>query len=110
MTENVDPAIIEAAVGAKRHPRQHVGRYDDKGKTFFILHSEECLGATSDLRNCDFSLALDRTNQSMGSIAPANVPYHLAVERGFLVATEECNTRSEHFGDGVISDPEPADG
>lgn len=57
MTELVDPDHIEELVGARRHPTLHQGNV---GPTTFILHSEECRSSAGDLRDCEYSLALDR--------------------------------------------------
>lgn len=60
MTELVDPSEIERIVGAKRHPTRHVGRAVSAEQTVYILHSRECRDSGVDLRECRFSLALDK--------------------------------------------------
>lgn len=60
MSDLVDPAIIEQIVGKKRHRTRHYGRAVSREQTVYILHSQECRDSTPDLRDCPFSLALDR--------------------------------------------------
>lgn len=60
MTELVDPDKIENIVGVPRHARAHYARAVSKTKTVYILHSKQCLEEHEDLRNCPFSLALDK--------------------------------------------------
>lgn len=60
MSELVNSDRIEAKVGAVRHARMHVGRAVSAEQTVYILHSKECLDSGIDLRECRYSLALDR--------------------------------------------------
>ena len=69
MTERVDPTEIETKVGAPRHENLHLGLVDLNGHDpasyliqaqVFILHSHRCKSAREDLRECPFSIALDR--------------------------------------------------
>lgn len=60
MTERVPSAEIEGIVGRRRHPTNHYARAVAAEQTVYILHSRECLLTTPDLRDCPFSLALDR--------------------------------------------------
>jgi hypothetical protein len=60
MSELVDPSEIETIVGATRHPTDHIGRADSSTQTVYILHSQECRDSGIDLRECPFSIALDR--------------------------------------------------
>lgn len=81
MTEKIPAWEVEGVVGAKRHPTLHLGRMDTyKGKVY-VLHSQECLEKTEDLRDCWFSHALDKgvkptewrgyENQPVVLLAPA---------------------------------------
>lgn len=57
---NLVPANeIERLVGAKRHPHQHLGRVDSTGQTVYVLHSQRCKDSGIDLRECQWSWALD---------------------------------------------------
>lgn len=69
MTELVPPTEIEGIVGAKRHPRVHIGRAVSAEQTVYILHSQRCLDIFADLRKCRFSLALDRGIDAGGAWA-----------------------------------------
>lgn len=60
MAELVDPSRIEDIVGIERHPFRHYARADSAERKVYILHSDTCRQATPDLRDCAFSLALDR--------------------------------------------------
>lgn len=76
MSELVSPEVIESAVGRKRHATDHYGRArDDK---FYILHSQECLDSGKDLRQCEYSLALDQGPRNFGD-AIADAPAKLAI-------------------------------
>lgn len=60
MTEHVPASEIERIVGVERHPTRHYARAVSAEQTVYILHSHECLRGHADLRNCPWSLALDR--------------------------------------------------
>lgn len=60
MSELVDASQIEAIVGARRHPTEHLGRAVPEEQQVYILHSQKCLDSGRDLRECPYSLALDR--------------------------------------------------
>jgi hypothetical protein len=51
---------IETIVGVKRQATEHWGRAVSAEETVYILHSQECKDSTPDLRECPFSIALDR--------------------------------------------------
>ena len=54
------PVDIEWIVGAQRHPELHIGRAFSDEHKFYILHSRSCLASGIDLRDCPFSVSLDR--------------------------------------------------
>jgi hypothetical protein len=57
----IEPAeTIEAVVGAPRHAVDHIGRAVTAEQRVYILHSERCRARYADLRECPYSLALDR--------------------------------------------------
>ena len=60
MSDLVDPSSIEEIVGVNRHIRRHYARAVSATQTFYILHSQRCLDSGVDLRECRFSVALDR--------------------------------------------------
>lgn len=60
MTDLVPADQIEGIVGAKRHPLHHLGRVVPATQTVYILHSQRCKDSGIDLRDCDWSRALDR--------------------------------------------------
>lgn len=59
MTDIVPAYKIEQIVGKPRHSRIHYGRAVSDEQTFYILHSQNCVDDNPDLRECDFSVALD---------------------------------------------------
>ena len=60
MTERVPADEIENIVGRKRSVKDHYARAVSADQTVYILHSRECLALNADLRDCPWSLALDR--------------------------------------------------
>jgi hypothetical protein len=60
MTGLVPPEGIERIVGIARHRDLHYGRAVSCEQTVYILHPKSCLASGIDLRDCDFSAALDR--------------------------------------------------
>lgn len=60
MSELVAAEEIERIVGVARDDTEHYGRAVSSAKTVFILHSAQCKASTADLRDCAFSVALDR--------------------------------------------------
>lgn len=82
MTNLVPVDQIEAIVGAKRQTSFHLGCDSRSEEAFFILHSQDCKDSGIDLRECEFSLALDR------GIIPEefrrDVPYRLRIVDGRL--------------------------
>ena len=60
MTERVPADEIENIVGRKRSVKDHYARAVSAEQTVYILHSRECLAVHADLRECPWSLALDR--------------------------------------------------
>lgn len=60
MTDLVDSSQIESLVKAKRHATEHIGRASSEDLKVYILHPHACLESGIDLRECLYSLALDR--------------------------------------------------
>jgi hypothetical protein len=54
-----NPKAIEKIVGAKRHAIDHIGRAVSEEERVYVLHSHECKASGIDLRECQFSIALD---------------------------------------------------
>lgn len=51
---------ITEIVGAVRHATRHIGRAVSAERVVYILHSHRCLSSGIDLRQCKYSIALDR--------------------------------------------------
>lgn len=60
MSELVNPTEIERIVGHARHAMQHLACAVAAEQTVYVLHSQRCKGSGSDLRECPYSIALDR--------------------------------------------------
>lgn len=60
MSEIVPSEDIERIVGTERHATRHYARAVSDEETVYVLHSRKCLVLRSDLRDCAFSIALDR--------------------------------------------------
>jgi hypothetical protein len=60
MSDLVPAEDIERIVGVQRHYQAHYGRASSTEQVVYILHSKECLDSGIDLRECRFSVALDR--------------------------------------------------
>jgi hypothetical protein len=60
VTNLVSPDDIERIVGVARNYRAHYGRAVSTEQTVYILHSKRCVASGIDLRDCRFSVALDR--------------------------------------------------
>jgi hypothetical protein len=60
MSELVDPSEIERIVGIARHATRHYANAVSAEQTLYILHSHKCKDSGIDLRECPFSIALDR--------------------------------------------------
>jgi hypothetical protein len=60
VTDLVPADKIVQIVGATRHRTDHIGRATSSKQMVYILHSHECRVSGIDLRDCPYSLALDR--------------------------------------------------
>lgn len=60
MSNLVPARDIERIVGIERHRTAHYGRASSTEQIVYILHSKACLDSGIDLRECRFSVALDR--------------------------------------------------
>lgn len=86
MSDLVDSTQIEAIVGVERHQTRHYARAVSAEQTAYVLHSRECLTSRVDLRECLFSLALDRGIEISRWTQDAAV--HVHIERGRLVPVD----------------------
>ncbi|MCP2265556.1 hypothetical protein ACFQHV_01065 [Promicromonospora thailandica] len=89
MTDLVNPDEIELAVGANRHPTEHYGRAVSADGIVFILHSAECRNSGRDLRECPYSIALDKGIDDVfpwtGWRQVQDRPVRLEIARGYLM-------------------------
>lgn len=94
MSIPVSPGEIERIVGVKRHATEHYARAVMAEETVYILHSRKCREGTNDLRDCPFSLALDRgidrpAQWSAWQWVPDR-PVRVEVSRGWLMPTPDA--------------------
>lgn len=89
MSEAVDPTEIEGVVGVARHATDHFVRAVSAEQTVYILHSEKCRAMFADLRECPFSVALDRGIEHPTPWGPwsrlQNRPVRVQIVDGFLM-------------------------
>lgn len=91
MSELVNPNEIEKIVGVQRHPTLHYGRASSSDQTVYILHSEECKIKMDDLRDCDFSRAMDNGIQQDTWDGYIDRPVVLAIVGFELVPSQETD-------------------
>lgn len=60
MSDHVDADKIEQIVGLPRHQHMHFARAVSVEQRVYVLHSAVCRASTPDLRDCEYSVALDR--------------------------------------------------
>ena len=80
MTDRVPARDIERIVGATRDQARHIIRGDHETGLAYILHPHDCLARHDDLRDCPWSLALDRGEAWL----PDDRPYYVRLRDGRL--------------------------
>lgn len=89
MSQLVNPDDIEQLVGTTRHATEHWGRAVSAEQTVYILHSAECRSSGRDLRECPYSIALDKGIDDFlphtGWRRLQDQPVRLEIARGYLV-------------------------
>lgn len=85
MSELVPADEIERIVGVRRHRKAHYGRAVSAEQTVYVLHSHECRDTGIDLRECRFSVALDRGINPEAWSAHLDVAVALGVWDGRLI-------------------------
>lgn len=101
MVDLVDVTAIEKFVGVERWTTEHVGRYEARTKTLFILHSWECLRTTYDLRDCDFAQAQEDMLFERHSWSLAAWVWDPWLESGDQPHLVELGTYGKREGKGV---------
>jgi hypothetical protein len=85
----VDPTEIETIVGTARHQTDHYGRAVSAEHEVYILHSAECRDSGRDLRQCPYSIALNRGIEHFypwtGWRRLQDQAVRLEISRGYLV-------------------------
>lgn len=85
MSDLVPASDIERIVGVDRHRKVHYGRAVSAEQRVYVLHSHECKDSGIDLRDCPYSVALDRGIDERDWSGREDVPVELAVEHERLV-------------------------
>lgn len=88
MSRLVSASEIEVIVGCLRRERVHVGRAVGAEGVLYILHSRRCFNSGRDLRECEYSLALDRGIAEACWLGVSDRPVELAIRDGHLVPYE----------------------
>lgn len=91
MSKKVDPSAIEKIVGAPRNRKAHFGKLMSDEDRMYIMHSHECVRDNEDLRQCKFSLAMDRNMPEAIWNKYADKTVLLGVMEGALVPLIELN-------------------
>ena len=60
MTYLVPAETIEKIIGLPRMNSSHLGKLSSLTDMVYVMHSHECLDSGVDLRECEYSLALDK--------------------------------------------------
>lgn len=76
---------IEQIVGVERHATRHYARAVSAEQVVYILHSHECKDSGIDLRECPFSVALDRGIDEYDWSDREDRPVLVRVRNGFLI-------------------------
>jgi hypothetical protein len=85
MSELVPTEEIEQIVGIERHQTRHYARAISEEQTVYILHSRECKDSGIDLRECAFSLALDKGIDQYDWSDREDRPVLVRVRNGLLI-------------------------
>lgn len=85
MSDLVDATEIEQIVGARRHPILHQARAVSADRTVYILHSQQCLDSGTDLRQCEYSHALDDGIEMLSWSGVEDRPVRVAIMLDRLV-------------------------
>lgn len=86
MSALVPATEIEGIVGVERHPVEHWGRAVSGEQTVYILHPVRCRDSGIDLRDCEYSVALDNGIDMRDWTEREDQPVRLAVDdEGWLI-------------------------
>jgi hypothetical protein len=80
MTRLEPSSTIEATVGARRSDTEHLGRAVSDEQRVYVLHSAACVASGIDLRDCEYSQALDRGINPTDWLGQADTPVTLTID------------------------------
>ena len=89
MSKLVPTSDIERLVGSGRANTLHIGRAVSSKQTFYILHSQRCKDSGLDLRDCPFSVALDRGIRLSEWVGSEDRAVPLDISKGRLVPSRD---------------------
>lgn len=92
MSETVPAGDIERIVGAPRAHRDHIGRAVSDEQRVYILHSKQCLARHEDVRNCEYSIAMDRGIVEYWWLGCEDMPVVLAIRGPHLVPLRKVDS------------------
>lgn len=104
MSELVPAEQIEQIVGAHRHRTLHIGRAVSAEQTVYILHSHECRDSGIDLRECGFSIALDRGITAGRWVEIEDRPVLVGIEYGRLVPWSDLSAYHDDWNVQLITE------
>jgi len=114
VVELVPSEDIEEIVGVERHATEHFARAVSAEQRVYVLHSKACLDSGVDLRECEYSVALDRGIEHFipwwGWRRVQDQPVRVEVYYGYLVperaaVTERVRERTLARAHAVIEYP-----
>ena len=76
---------IETLVGTSRSKTRHFARAVSAEQKDYILHSKECLDSVADLRECEYSIALDHGISEDDWLHNEDKRVEVRIHNGFLV-------------------------
>jgi hypothetical protein len=84
MTDLVPTDQIEQQVGTLRNATHHIARANSAEETVYILHGRNCLDSGIDLRECEYSIALDQGIDPDDWYDHEDQPVYVKVDDGLL--------------------------
>lgn len=98
MTDLVPSEAIERIVGMARCQHIHYARAVSADDTVYILHSQTCLDSGIDLRDCRFSIALDKGINPEAWAGYEDIPVAIGMWDGRLIPLRHTKMKKPDGG------------